>query len=471
MSLATKKASVVDVVGVAKTYSLWRSSSARLWLPIVDRAYSWIPLEKLGFAARQSMRERLCERFTALHSLNLNVYEGECLGIIGRNGSGKSTLLQIMSGILAPTTGEVVTCGRLAALLELGSGFNHEFTGKENVYLNAAIYGLGRKEVEALMPRIEAFAEIGDFIDQKVKTYSSGMVVRLAFSVLVHLDPDILIIDEALAVGDSFFVQKCMRWMGEFKKTKTVILVSHDLSAITRFCDRVLWLDNGRARYLGNPRRAAELYLESHYEETHEKEEDAAGDELGERPSDRPESDAVDFRQEEFRGDPNHTLPVTVCFRDSTSFGKGRIRITDVTFREVGEEAPKRLVRGGERVRVEITIQAVEAISSPIVGFGLKNRLGQELFHDNTYLTSYLSNQPPLDMEAESRAQAVFDFTMPYLPPGDYFLFAAVASGTHENHSQEHWIHEAVKLTSSCDRVCLGLVGLPMQSIEFYKED
>lgn len=462
---------VIEASGVAKTYVLWRSSSARLWLPIVDRAYRWIPLQRLGFGEGKQVRKRLCERFTALHRLNLNVYEGECLGIIGRNGSGKSTLLQIISGILAPTEGKAETRGRLAALLELGSGFNHEFTGKENVYLNAAIYGLGRKEVESLMPRIEAFAEIGDFIDQKVKTYSSGMVVRLAFSVLVHLDPDILIIDEALAVGDSFFVQKCMRWMGEFKKTKTVILVSHDLSAITRFCDRVLWLDNGRARYLGNPRRATELYLESHYEETHGKEDDAAEGDAEKRPSDRPESDVEDFRQEEFRSDPDHTLPIAVCFRESTSFGKGRIRITDVALREVGEDTPKRLVRGGERVRVEILIEAVEAISSPIVGFGLKNRLGQELFHDNTYLTSYLSDQPPLDMEAGSRARAAFEFTMPYLPPGDYFLFAAVASGTHEEHDQEHWIHEAVKLTSACERICLGLVGLPMQNIEFHKED
>lgn len=470
MSPVPKNASVIDVLEVAKTYALWRSASARLWLPLVDRAYRWMPLRRVGFPEQKTVRKRLCERFTALHTLNLSVYEGECLGIIGRNGSGKSTLLQIISGILAPTTGTVETRGRLAALLELGSGFNHEFTGRENVYLNAAIYGLGRKKVESLMPQIEAFAEIGDFIDQKVKTYSSGMVVRLAFSVLVHLDPDILIIDEALAVGDSFFVQKCMRWMEEFKKTKTVILVTHDLSAITRFCDRVLWLDNGRARYLGNPRRATELYLESHYEDAQDKGDERAEGDAGERPCDRPESDAEDFRQEEFRGDVNHSLPTLTCFRQSSSFGKGRIRILDVTVRETGEEPPKHLVRGGERVCVEIVIEAVEKISSPIVGFGLKNRLGQELFHDNTYLTSYLSDQPPLQMEAGSRARAVFEFTMPYLPPGDYFLFAAVASGTHEEHSQEHWIHEAVKLTAACDRICLGLMGLPMQNIEFYKE-
>ena len=185
--------------------------------------------------------------FWALRDINLRVEPGEVFALVGPNGSGKSTLLQIVAGILQPTTGEAQTNGRVAALLELGSGFNPEFTGKENVYLNAAILGLTTAEIDARYHEIEAFAEIGDFINQPVKTYSSGMTVRLAFSVAIHVDPQVLLVDEALAVGDIYFRQRCMRKVHELRaKGVTILFVSHAIGDVKAIGDRAMWLDNGR---------------------------------------------------------------------------------------------------------------------------------------------------------------------------------------------------------------------------------
>src|SRR5690606_4381644 len=200
--------------------------------------------------------------FWALKELSFSLLPGETLGIVGRNGSGKSTLLQIICGTLSPTSGSVELSGRVAALLELGAGFNPEFTGRENVLLNAAIYGLTREEIAARLDDIIAFADIGDFIDQPVQHYSSGMFVRLAFAVIAHVDADILIIDEALAVGDALFAQKCMRFLEDFKKQGSIIFVSHDSGSITRLCDRAIWLDRGEMRLLGDAKSVTEAYLE-----------------------------------------------------------------------------------------------------------------------------------------------------------------------------------------------------------------
>lgn len=194
----------------------------------------------------------LCRDFAALHDVNMEVRKGETIGVVGRNGSGKSTLLQIICGTLAPTYGEVEVKGRIAALLELGAGFNIEFTGRENAYLNAAILGLSREEINQRFDKIEAFAEIGEFIDHPVKTYSSGMFVRLAFSVAIHVEPNILIVDEALAVGDARFQSKCLNAIKRMRDGGTTILfVSHDVGSVRALCDRSIWLDRGQVRMQG----------------------------------------------------------------------------------------------------------------------------------------------------------------------------------------------------------------------------
>jgi lipopolysaccharide transport system ATP-binding protein len=208
-------------------------------------------------------RKKLYREFWALYDVSFEVRCGEALGIIGRNGAGKSTLLQILAGTLSPTTGEVQIKGRVTALLELGSGFNPEFTGRENVYLNGAILGFSREEMGERFDEIAAFADIGDFIDQPVKFYSSGMFVRLAFAVQACLEPDVLIVDEVLSVGDVFFQQKCHARMEELLTSHTaVIIVSHDMTAIEKYSTRVMLLDKGRCLFLGQPNEAVERYYQ-----------------------------------------------------------------------------------------------------------------------------------------------------------------------------------------------------------------
>lgn len=208
-------------------------------------------------------RRRYYREFWALSGISLEVARGETLGIVGRNGSGKSTLLQLIAGTLFPTMGRVETSGRVAALLELGSGFNPDFTGRENVYLNGAILGISRREMNDAFDAIAAFAGIGDFIDQPVRTYSSGMMVRLAFSVAVHVTPDVLIVDEALAVGDTAFQSKCLKRVRELQSSGVaILLVSHAPNTIVEFCDRAAYLDNGNLRMIGPSREVLERYTD-----------------------------------------------------------------------------------------------------------------------------------------------------------------------------------------------------------------
>src|SRR5690554_5358388 len=213
------------------------------------------PYKRLLSSLLPSLSQK-AKGFWALKDINFSLKQGETLGIIGRNGSGKSTLLQIICGTLTPTAGSVETTGRIAALLELGSGFNPEFTGRENIYMYASVLGLAQHEIRERFDDIVAFADIGEFIEQPVKTYSSGMVVRLAFAVIAHVDADILVIDEALAVGDAFFVQKCMRFLRKFMQNGTILFVSHDTSAVISLCQRSIWLAGGQMKFEGSPKEA-----------------------------------------------------------------------------------------------------------------------------------------------------------------------------------------------------------------------
>ena len=252
---------VIKAENLAKAYAIWSSPAARLHGPVLGRVGQW-PF--LPASARQLCRRLSHESFRnfyALRGVSFDVRRGESVGIIGLNGSGKSTLLQVLAGTLQPTEGTVQTTGRVAALLELGSGFNPEFTGRENVFLNATILGLRSEEIEARFDRIADFAEIGDFIDQPVKTYSSGMVVRLAFAVLTQVEPDILIIDEALAVGDFLFQQKCYDCLRDFQRRGcTFLFVSHAMGTVLDLCSRALLMEQGRLGFDGPAKEAVNLY-------------------------------------------------------------------------------------------------------------------------------------------------------------------------------------------------------------------
>jgi lipopolysaccharide transport system ATP-binding protein len=250
---------------ISKTYTLWRQPSDRIVAPALQglsNRLAWLPALSQWAAARARHKAR---PFAALQPLSLAVRPGESLGIIGRNGSGKSTLLQILAGTLTPSTGTVELSGRLAALLELGSGFNPEFTGRENVYLQGAIYGLPSTEMTGHFEEVAAFAEIGEFIEQPVKTYSSGMLVRLAFAVQVVLRPDVLIVDEALAVGDVFFQAKCAAYFRErIAEGMSLIFVSHDLVSVKALCREAIVLHQGVVRFHGDSKEAASVYHELH---------------------------------------------------------------------------------------------------------------------------------------------------------------------------------------------------------------
>jgi lipopolysaccharide transport system ATP-binding protein len=253
----------ISVQGISKAYRIWSSPASRLLSPAWNGIGSIFP-ESSSFATKLHNKATSHYRdFWALKDVSLEVKKGECVGIIGRNGSGKSTLLQIIAGTLQPTSGSLQINGRVAALLELGSGFNPEFTGRENVYLNGAVQGLSRSEIDAKFAAITAFADIGDFIDQPVKTYSSGMQVRLAFAVQTSVEPDILIIDEALSVGDFFFAQKCMERIRALRAKRTAILfVSHDLSSVRDLCERASYLKAGHQIYMGPSQGAIARFLQ-----------------------------------------------------------------------------------------------------------------------------------------------------------------------------------------------------------------
>lgn len=246
----------IRVSGLSKCYEIYTNPRDRLKQFVMPR------LQRLmGRESRQYYRE-----FWALKDISFEIKKGETVGIIGRNGAGKSTLLQILCGTLTPSKGAVEINGRVAALLELGAGFNAEFTGRENIYMNASVLGLSHEEVETRFEKIVEFADIGDFLDQPVKTYSSGMYVRLAFAVVIHVDADILIVDEALAVGDIAFQAKCMMTLKSLIDTGTTVLfVSHDTSSVRNLCEKVLWLDNGKMKGIGEP----ELIIGKYVAEAH----------------------------------------------------------------------------------------------------------------------------------------------------------------------------------------------------------
>jgi lipopolysaccharide transport system ATP-binding protein len=228
----------IRVEGLSKCFQIYDRPHDRLKQFVVPR---------LQRAVRQPVKQYFKE-FWAVKDVSFEVKKGETVGIIGRNGSGKSTLLQMICGTLNPSRGSIQTRGRIAALLELGSGFNPEFTGRENVYMNSAVLGLKKDEIDQRFEAITAFADIGEFLEQPVKAYSSGMMLRLAFAVIAHVDAEILVIDEALAVGDAFFTQKCMRFLRTFMKTGTVLFVSHDTGSIRNLCSKAIWLEKGIVR-------------------------------------------------------------------------------------------------------------------------------------------------------------------------------------------------------------------------------
>ena len=403
-------------------------------------------------------KKKFYKEFWALKDISFDVRRGECIGIIGRNGAGKSTLLQIITGTLAPTSGSVSIKGRVAALLELGSGFNPEFTGRENVYLNASILGLTNEEIDARYDDILAFADIGEFINQPVKTYSSGMMVRLAFAVQVMVDPDILIVDEALAVGDAFFQQKCMRYLKEFCKNHTVLFVSHDTGAVTALCDRAILLAKGSVELEGSPTEVSRRYLLDFYQDV-QKTDGVQNSGDGEN---TVAEDYVDMRQRLFNQSALRTdIELFKFDANASSFGDGGASLSRVRMLD-SDGKPLAWAVGGETVILEIVFVVNRNVLSPIVGFTIKNRYGQNVVVDNTYITY---RHCPIAVSANNTVVAEFEFIMPIIAAGEYSISPAIADGTQENHVQLCWVNDAMIFTVHSTS-CMGMMGFPMKRIE-----
>jgi lipopolysaccharide transport system ATP-binding protein len=406
-------------------------------------------------------RKRLYQEHWALHPVDLDVEQGEAVAIVGRNGSGKSTFLQLVCGMVEPTCGEVTVRGRVAPLLELGAGFHPEFSGRENVYLSATILGLARHQINDRFDEIAAFAEIGEFIDQPVKRYSTGMCARLAFAVAAHVDADILVVDEVLAVGDAGFTAKCMRYIRTFRERGTLFLVSHDVSAVLSLCDRAVWLEAGHVRDIGPAREVCQSYEASlHIRDDVDSEFVTGGTAHPNATTNLPDQDHRSELLE--RSVHRNEIELFHFDPDAEHFGYGRAKIEHVVLLDV-EGRPTNVLHGGEVVELVVSVRSEETIDQPIVGFYVKNPLGQALFGDNTYLTY---RERPVRLVPGDRLDARFRFQMPYLPAGNFSIAVAVAEGTQADHTQHHWLETALLVKVHATHVGHGLVGIPMLTIE-----
>lgn len=410
----------IALKNISKCYRLYRRPSDRL--------------KELLIPGKLRARE-----FWALRNISLEVKEGETLGIVGQNGSGKSTLLQIIAGTLTPSEGEVTVNGRVAALLELGSGFNPEFTGRQNVFFNGQILGLAREEVEAKFDAIAAFADIGEFIDQPVKTYSSGMAVRLAFAVVAHTEPRILIVDEALAVGDAKFQVRCMQRIRQMKEQGvTILFVSHDASSVKMLCDQAILLHHGEAIRSGQPREVVNYYIEllnsgSTQPAADVSETATSPEELASirRTTATQSADEVDLKARRY----GTKLAV---FRE--------IKITDAH----GQEAEK--LETGSTFHISISLEAMAELSDLVVGISIRNLMGVVMYGTNTY---HLDSKLP---SLEAGQTITLTFQLPcQLNRGVY----TVTVGAHSEGGLSYdWVDELVVFEVYNTSQCEGFVDL-----------
>lgn len=341
--------SAIKIERVGKSYKLFKSNKARL-------------LDSIGIK-----RAGLYETHHALSDVNFDIKKGETVGIIGTNGAGKSTLLKIITGVITPSEGRLIVDGRISALLELGAGFNMEYTGIENIYLNGTMIGFSREEIDRRMDDILAFADIGDFVYQPVKMYSSGMFVRLAFAVAINIDPEILIVDEALSVGDVFFQAKCYSKFEEFKALgKTILFVSHDLSSIARYCDRVMLLHHGKKLDEGPPKQMIDLYKKVLQESVKQ-----GG---GQQRKDDVRVEDADTWKQYFTVNP-----------ELNEYGNGVANIVDYAIVDENGNLTATIEKGS-RFTIKSKVLFHAAVESPIFTFTFKNVKGVDITGSNTRL-------------------------------------------------------------------------------------
>ena len=341
---------VIKAEKIEKKYKLYQRNRDRV-------------LDAFGLSGK---KERFKYHY-ALNGVDFEVKKGETVGIIGTNGSGKSTLLKILTGVLTPTAGTVQVNGRISALLELGAGFNMDYNGIENIYLNGTMMGFSKEEIDARIDDILAFADIGEYINQPCKTYSSGMFVRLAFAVSINIDPEILIVDEALSVGDVFFQAKCYRKFEDFKKQgKTILFVSHDLSSVSRYCDRVYLLNKGEMLGSGSPKEMIDKYKQI-----------LAG-----------------------QAEEGKTEIVETGENDTLEYGNGKAKITDYYITDEKGKKTSAIVKGTEYT-VHMKVKMMEDLPAPIFACSVKNVRGVEITGTNTLVSHTFDESAKKDEEYE----------------------------------------------------------------------
>lgn len=413
-----EKKVAIQVKGLEKAYKLYDKPSDRL-------------KEALGFGRKKRYKEHY-----ALKGVDMTIYQGETVGIIGTNGSGKSTILKIITGVLNPTGGSVHVNGRISALLELGAGFNMEYNGIENIYLNGTMIGFSKKEIDAKMDDILNFADIGDYVHQPVKTYSSGMFVRLAFAVAINIEPEILIVDEALSVGDVFFQAKCYHKFEEFKEMgKTIVFVSHDLSSISKYCDRVVLLNQGVKLGEGSPKEMIDAYkqvLVGQYVP-------AADDHS--LLSDKEITAAAAAAAGTVKGEVNPEL-LEYGTKDAMITG---YKITD----DMGRETCALLK--GKECTITMQVHFEHDIEAPIFAFTIKNIKGVEITGTNTMVEkAFLS-----PVRAGSDMEITFTQKID-LQGGEYLLSFGVTGFEKEEFQVYHRLYDVINMTVISDKDTVG---------------
>jgi lipopolysaccharide transport system ATP-binding protein len=437
----------IRVKNLSKCFNIYDQPRDRLKQAILPRLQ-----RALGRPQRSYNRE-----FWALKNADFEIQKGETVAIVGRNGSGKSTLLQLLCGTLTPTHGEIEVFGKVAALLELGAGFNPEFTGRENVFLSGSFYGLTREQIESRFDQIAAFADIGEHVDQPVKTYSSGMFVRLAFAVIAHVDADILVIDEALSVGDAVFTQKCMRFIRSFQERGTLLFVSHDMQSVVNLCRNAIWLHAGETRMKGESKAVSEAYLQYTLQEVYG--QDAVLKSTARKETAQQLASATEAQKPLL--DYEAVASVRDNLFDANGWTTGGAEILSVRLESLSDK-DSGVLRGGELTRMVVQARAHAAMERPIMGFLVHDRLGQALFGENTLPFTLLN---PVSVPAGRQFEGEFVFRLPMLPDGQYSVTASVADGDLQNNVQHHLLHDALIFNVASSKVRWGLVGVPFEQV------
>ncbi len=430
----------IQVKDVKKIYKLYDKPRDRM-------------VEAFGFGKKKRHKEH-----QALKGVSLDIYRGETVGIIGTNGSGKSTILKIITGVLNPTEGQVVVDGRISALLELGAGFNREYNGIENVYLNGTMMGFSEKEIDEKLPEILKFADIGDYVYQPVKTYSSGMFVRLAFAVAINIEPEILIVDEALSVGDVFFQAKCYHKFEEFKKMgKTIVFVSHDLSSISKYCDRVFLLNQGTLLGEGGPKEMIDAYkrvLVGQYELPSKQENQ---DLLEDVELQQAAEAATDGTQTQNGSAVAKVVATQGQNPELLEYGTKQAAIEEFYITDDRGVRTTAVLKGSE-FTLHMRVRFTENIPAPIFAFSFKNVIGTEITGTNSMIEKAFLESGEAGMVKD------ITFTQKMsLQGGEYLLSLGVTGYNGDTFEVYHRLYDALNITVVSDKNTVGYYDMDSQ--------